>query len=113
MKIAVRLLVGLAFLMSAHVAMAQKGDAKAGKEPFGRTCAMCHGPDGNTPNAALAKMLKVEKIPQLGSSEIQAKTDDELKKVIMEGFGKMKPVSTLSEKDVRNVIAFVRTIKKP
>ena len=112
MRTAVRLLVGVAFLMSAHVAMAQKGDANAGKETFTKTCAMCHGADGNAPKEAIAKMLKAE-IPQLGSSAIQSKSDDDLKKVITEGFGKMKPLTSLSAKDVQNVVAFVRTIKKP
>lgn len=112
MRTAMRLLVGVAFFMSAHVAMAQKADANAGKEPFSKTCAICHGADGNTPKEAVAKMLKVD-IPQLSSSEIQSKSDDDLKKVIAQGFGKMKPLTSLSAKDVQNVVAFVRTIKKP
>jgi len=112
MRTAMRLLVGVVFLMSADVTMAQKGDANAGKDPFSKTCALCHGADGNSPKDAVAKMFKVD-IPKLGSSEIQSKSDDEIKKVITQGFGKMKPVSSLSDKDVQNVIAFVRTIKKP
>jgi mono/diheme cytochrome c family protein len=112
MRSAIRLLVGVAFIMSTHVAMAQKGDANAGQVPFTKKCALCHGKDGNTPNAGVAKMFKAT-IPQLGSSEIQSKSDDEIKKVVTEGFGKMKPVTPLSENDVQNVIAYVRTIKKP
>lgn len=113
MRKAVPLLVAIAFLMSVRVASAQKGDAKAGMQPFTKTCARCHGKDGNTANRAVAKLLKVDSIPQLGSSDIQAKSDDDLKKIIKNGFKKMKPVTTLSEKDVQNVIAYVRTIKKP
>jgi hypothetical protein len=38
--------------------------------------------------------------------------DADLKAVITEGKGKMKPVKTVSAGDVDNVIAFVRTLKK-
>jgi hypothetical protein len=55
-------------------------------------------------------MMKVE-IPALGSKEVQAKSDAELKKVITEGKGKMKPVAGLSAKQVDNVVAFIRTLK--
>jgi mono/diheme cytochrome c family protein len=112
-RMGLRLIVLIGLLLSPCLVFAQKGDAKAGKEAFGKTCVKCHGADGNTPKEAVAKLLKVDKIPQLGSSEIQAKTDDELVKTVTQGAGKMKPVTTLSEKDVRNVIAFVRTLNKP
>jgi hypothetical protein len=36
----------------------------------------------------------------------------ELKKVITAGSGKMKPISGLSDKQIDDVIAFVRTLKK-
>jgi hypothetical protein len=38
--------------------------------------------------------------------------DEEIKKVTMEGKGKMKGVTGLSDADVANLIAFVRTLKK-
>jgi len=59
---------------------------------------------------ALAKILKVELRP-LGSSEVQAKSDEELRRNISEGTGKMKPVTGLSEVDLANLVAFVRTLK--
>ena len=99
-------------LWSAPFARAQQGDTTAGKATFTKSCATCHGADGNSPKEAIAKLLKAE-IPHLGASEIQAKSDDEIKKVITEGYQKMKPVKGLADKDVRNLIAFVRTIKKP
>ena len=48
----------------------------------------------------------------LGSKEVQAKSDAELTKDITAGNGKMKAVAGLSEADVANVVAFVRTLKK-
>lgn len=102
----------MVILMSTQLALAQKGDASAGEAIFAKSCSICHGKDGNTPNAAVGKMLKVQ-IPQLGSSEIQAKSDDAIKKIITEGYQKMKPIKGLNDKDVSNVIAFVHTLKKP
>ncbi len=86
------------------------GDAAAGKAVFDKRCATCHGPDGAGKDA-IAKMFKVE-MHALGSKEVQALGDADLKKVIGEGKGKMKPVKDLSEADVSNVIAFVRSLAK-
>ena len=59
----------------------------------------------------MAKVLKVD-IKHLGSEHVQAKSDDDLKSAVTEGFGKMKPVKRLTDEDVDNIIAFVRTIKE-
>jgi hypothetical protein len=61
--------------------------------------------------AAIAKALKVEMKP-LGSAEAQKMSNDEMIKAIKEGKGKMTKVSGLSDKDVADVIAYVRTFKK-
>ena len=87
---------------------AAKADAAAGKAVFAKSCAGCHGPDGAGKDA-IAKMMKVTMRP-LGSKDVQAKSDADLKKNITEGNGKMKPVK-LEGADLDNVIAFVRTLK--
>jgi mono/diheme cytochrome c family protein len=98
-------------LVAASVSTARPaGDAAAGKEVFLKKCKSCHGEDGKG-NQGMAKLLKTTIAP-LDSSEIQGKSDAELKKVITEGKEKMKPVTGLSEADITNVIAFVRTFKK-
>ncbi len=51
-------------------------------------------------------MMKVT-IPDLGSKEVQSKSDKELGKAITEGKGKMKPVKNLSDKDVHDVVALI------
>ena len=48
----------------------------------------------------------------LGSIEVQSQSDAELKAVITDGKGKMKPVKTVTGADVDNVVAFMRTLKK-
>src|SRR3989304_2759204 len=97
MKAGVRFAVGVAFLLGSHLALAQQGDAKAGKAIYDKQCATCHSADG-TPKEAIAKMLKAE-IPHLGSKEVQAKSDGDLLKVITEGYEKMKPVKGVADKD--------------
>jgi|HubBroStandDraft_6_1064221.scaffolds.fasta_scaffold926992_2 mono/diheme cytochrome c family protein len=92
---------------------AAKGDAAAGKDVFTKRCAMCHGPDatGDTP---MAKALGAT-IPDFRSKTVQDMTDADLKKQILEGKNKMPPQSGLSDDDIANVIAYIRTFaaKKP
>ena len=92
------------------VQSAQAADAAAGKTVFSHKCQICHGADGNG-NPGMAAALHVTFIP-LGSDEVQKMSDADIKKVITEGKGKMRPVQGLSDSDVSNVIAFVRTLKK-
>ena len=87
-----------------------KADPQAGKAVFTASCKMCHGAQGEG-NAAIAKVLKAN-IPVLGSKEVQSKTDQELKKAIVQGNGKMKPVQGVSDKQAQDVIAFLRTLAK-
>lgn len=83
--------------------------APEGKEVYTAKCAPCHGANGEG-KAAIAKMYNVT-MPPLASKEVQAKSDDQLKAVILKGQGKMKPVSGITEKQAADVVAFVRTLK--
>lgn len=87
----------------------QAADVAAGKAAYDANCKKCHGADG-TPSAAIAKMLKVE-MKHLGSKEVQASTDAQLKKETVEGVGKMKPMPNVA-KDADNIVAFIRTLKQ-
>jgi len=88
----------------------ERGDVSAGKAVYTKYCASCHGPEGEG-KPALAKMLKVE-LRHLGSKEVQAKSDEQLIKESVEGVGKMKPVKGLGDKDVANLLAFLRSLVK-
>ena len=79
-------------------------DAAAGKAIYNTKCRSCHGADGEG-NPSIAKMMKVELKP-LGSSTA------DVKKVITEGQGKMKPTAGVSGADLDNVVAFVHSLKK-
>lgn len=83
--------------------------ATEGKAVYDSKCKACHGASGQG-NPGMAKMMKVE-MRALGSKEVQALSDADLKKVVADGKGKMKPVAGLSAKQVDDVVAFVRTLK--
>jgi cytochrome c6 len=105
------LILGLALLVvTAPSLLLAGGNADSGKAVFDKKCALCHGKEGEG-KPAIAKMMKVE-LPHLGSEKVQSKSDAELTKVVKEGTGKMKPPTGLSDTDVANVIAYVRTLKQ-
>lgn len=85
-------------------------DAAKGAELYAKKCASCHGKQGEG-NPAMEKALKVE-IKQLSSKEAQAKSDGDIHKAVKEGTGKMKAVAGLSDDDISNVVAHVRTLGK-
>ena len=94
--------------LSAGAAFA--ADAKAGEEVYGKSCKTCHGADG-TANPAISKMMKVD-VVDLKSPAVQSLSDDDLKKVITDGKGKMKPIASVTGASLDNVVAYVRSLKK-
>ena len=71
------------------------GDAAAGKTLFTGKCAGCHG-------ATAAKNFK-----------LKAPTDAQWTKIIKEGKKPMMPAfKSLSDADIANIVAYLRTIKK-
>jgi mono/diheme cytochrome c family protein len=85
-------------------------DAAAGQDLYMKKCASCHGQAGEGKDA-IAKTLKVE-LKHLGSKEVQAKTDADMKKYMLEGNGKMKAVKDVDAKQADDIVAFIRTLKK-
>ena len=103
-------LLAVCFLLGTTAAGVIAADAKAGQASYDKSCKSCHGADGSG-NAGVAKMMKVD-LRALGSAAVQADSDADLKKVITDGKGKMKPVASVSGADADNVVAYVRTLKK-
>ena len=91
-------------------AAASAADAKAGQAAYDKACKSCHGLDG-TPNPAIAKMMKVE-MKDMKSAEVQAMSNDAIKKIITSGQGKMRPVASVSGAAVDDVAAYIHTLKK-
>ncbi len=85
------------------------GDAKAGEATSDQSCKACHGADG-AGNPVIAKMMNVE-MKHLKSPDVQA-LSDAIKKIITDGKGKMRPVTSVTGSAVDNVIAYVRSLKK-
>jgi mono/diheme cytochrome c family protein len=108
MKKAVFVIVVVLFLTTLPLFAA--GDAAAGKEAFTKKCASCHGPDGLGKDQ-IAQMMKIKFTP-LGSKEVQSKSDADLKKIAIEGTGKMKAVKDVDDKMAEDIVAFLRTFAK-
>lgn len=102
--------VAVALALTVPTLFAQKADVAAGKAAYTKRCASCHGPEGEG-KEAIAKMMKVE-MKHLGSKEVQAKTDAQLKKDMTEGVGKMKALAGMNDAEAANIIVFMRTLAK-
>ncbi|MGA2136376.1 MAG: cytochrome c [Bryobacteraceae bacterium] len=89
-------------LCAAGVGQAFAGAAE-GKAVYDTKCKGCHKPDGS----GMAAM----KMRALGSAEVQAKADADLKKDIMTGTGKMK-AQTVTDAQAADLVAYIRTLKK-
>jgi mono/diheme cytochrome c family protein len=104
-------IVALASLLTILPAgFAVAADAAAGKAVYDKSCKSCHGAAG-VANPAVAKMMKVE-IKDLNAADVQAMSAADMKKIIAEGKGKMKPVKSVAGKDIDNVVSYVRSLKK-
>ena len=82
---------------------------ETGEALFKGKCAMCHGPDG----AGKTMMGEKLKIPDLQSAEVQKKTDDDLKAIIVKGKNKMPAYETkLSKEQIDKLVAHIRDLAK-
>lgn len=106
-----KLIVTFFALTATAAGVALGADAKAGADVFNKSCKMCHGEGGAVPNANVSKMFGVP-IPILGSPEIQAKSDADIRTVITQGKGKMVAAKNVTGASIDDVIAYVRTLKK-
>ena len=103
-RTAVALVIALVVLASPLAAFADDGAAL-----FKTKCAACHGPDG----AGQTTMGKANKLRDLGSPDVQKLADDELTAIITSGKNKMPPYGkSLKPEQVKDLVAFVRTLKK-
>jgi mono/diheme cytochrome c family protein len=89
---------------------AQNGDVAGGKTLFVRYCTGCHGPEGGGDGY---RFLHGPDPANLRAPSVKKKSDAALLKTIHEGKPNMPPWNTrLSEKESRDVLAYVRTLAK-
>jgi mono/diheme cytochrome c family protein len=86
-------------------------DARNGKSLFEEHCVLCHGPRGKGDGFGIAG----SNVADLSSPETQRKLNVDLLKTVHDGRpGKVMPSwkSQLSDKQVHDVLAYVRTLRK-
>lgn len=83
--------------------------ADGGADLFKSKCAMCHGPDG----AGKTLMGEKLKIPDLHSTDVQKKTDADLKTIVAKGKDKMPGYETkLSKGQIDKLVGYIRDLAK-
>jgi len=105
MKSVLRLsIIVLAFtLVSSTLALADGG------ADYKTKCAMCHGPDGKGDTA----MGKKFGLKDMGSADVQGKSDADLTTIITKGKDKMPEYgSKLSKEQIDGLVKFIRSLKK-
>jgi mono/diheme cytochrome c family protein len=89
---------------------ARSGDVASGKTLFVKYCTGCHGPQGGGDGY---RFLRGPDPANLTSPSTRKKSDAELFKTIHDGKPNMPPwEARLSEKESRDVLAYVRTLAK-
>jgi len=83
------------------------GDAAAGKAVFAQHCTPCHGQDamGNTP---VAKAFNADL--NLHDEKAQSLKDADIADIIKNGKGKMPKPPGVTDADIPNLIAYIRTL---
>jgi mono/diheme cytochrome c family protein len=82
---------------------------ETGESLFKGKCAMCHGADG----AGKTVMGEKLKIPDLHSTDVQKKTDADLKGMIAKGKDKMPAYEgKLSKEQIDLLVGFIRDLEK-
>ncbi len=97
-----QVVLATALCVASAMSFAQSGDAT-----YKAKCASCHGAAG-TPNAGMAKMMGIK---ATSDPDIQKLTVDQISAAVKNGKGKMKPISGLTDDQVKDVSTFFHTLK--
>lgn len=120
MKAIVSLCIPVFIFLLVPLGIAQtKGDAKAGKEKYDKSCAGCHGTSGKGDGPAAAALNPKPKDHTNGKI-MNAMSDKDLFDIIKGGGASVKkapvmPASpkTFTDQDIWNVVAYIRSLAKP
>jgi len=98
----------------------EKKSGYTASDIYGMSCIMCHGKSGDG-NGEIARKLGIA-IRPLGGSDVQAMSDEELRKIISEGIADpsrpnayyMPPWrESLTGEQIDELVRYVRSLKKP
>ena len=81
-----------------------KADVAAAEATYKAKCAGCHGADG--------KGKEAMKTRDLASADVQKQSDADLSGIITNGKGKMPPYKTMTPDQVKDMVGFIRSLKK-
>ncbi len=84
--------------------------AEAAKTLYANRCQSCHGAEGKG-NQTMAKALNTA-IPDFTSKDIAKKPDSELTQAISKGRGKMPAQNGLSDKEIKDLVSYVKSLSK-
>lgn len=109
MKKTITLLAGGAILFAGSSLLAQKGDAKAGKEVFDNNCSVCHNSDSTDVKMGpgFKGLFKKDKMSTTGKPVTDANV---LAKINEGGNGMPAYKDILSDQEKANVIAYLKTL---
>jgi len=99
LSLAAGLVVGMCLFSSTA-----KADTAAAETTFKAKCAGCHGADG--------KGKEAMKTRDLSSADVQKQSDADLTGIITNGKGKMPAYKTMTPDQVKDMVAFIRSLKK-
>jgi cytochrome c6 len=97
-------LVGTLFAGTCLLSVPAKADTAAGEAAYKAKCAGCHGADG--------KGKEVLKTPDMTAADVQKKSDADLSGIISNGKGKMPAYKTLKPEQVKDLVGYIRSLKK-
>ena len=75
-----------------------------GQATYKAKCQMCHGATG-TPSPGMAKMMSIKPV---SDPAIKALTEDQMFTAVKNGKGKMKPVTGLTDEQIKDAVTFYR-----
>ena len=90
-------------LAASAVCFAQSG----GEATYKAKCQSCHGTAG-TPNPGIAKAMGVKAV---SDPDIKKLTVDQMVTAVKAGKGKMKPVSGLTDAQIKDAVVYYRGLK--
>ncbi len=101
--------IGSLAVLAAAVCMASSMSfaQSSGAATYKAKCQVCHGATG-TPSPGIAKAMGVKPV---SDPEIKKLTADQITDTVKNGKGKMKPVTGLSDQQIKEVVAYFRALR--